>query len=177
MAPPGVAERGVAGSIPHVVQRGVQKGGGLMTVSLINESLIEVIYVSRRLPDMPDDQIVDEIALPSMRRNRQSGITGCLWFDQSYFVQVLEGPGSGVEPLLGRIQADPRHTSVRIVRCRPIAERAFDRFTLRVPRHVSDEAVSLLPVHIFETAVGSELVNDAALNSCVVCLARRPQSV
>lgn len=140
------------------------------------EQLIEVLYVSRRLRSIPDDQVVDEIALPSIRSNRADDITGCLWFDPVHFVQVLEGPREAVESLVAKIQADPRHTAVRVVRCRTILLRTFDRFSLKVLRHLRDDAVAGLPQAVFDTDDGAPVVSEAALDACVASLAISPQA-
>ena len=140
------------------------------------EQLIEVLYVSRRLRSIPDDQLVDEIALPSIRSNRTQDITGCLWFDPVHFVQVLEGPREAVESLVAKIQADPRLTAVRVGRRRKLILRTCERFSLKVLRHFRDDAVAGLPHAVFGTDGGGPVVPETALDACVASLAISPQA-
>lgn len=108
------------------------------------KSLYQIAYVSRRAPGVGDDEVVDEIALPSYRRNRNMDITGCLWFDTAYFVQFLEGPSESVLSTYGRICRDRRHGDVREVVSREIGERAFGRFALQVVRDDAMDPVQQL---------------------------------
>ena len=100
----------------------------------MNSPLHQIAYTSRRSPDVDDDQIVDDIALPAYRKNRVLEITGCLWFDDEYFVQFIEGPRENITALFASILKDARHHDVRELVNRPIADRNFARFALRVVR-------------------------------------------
>lgn len=107
----------------------------------MNETLSQIAYVSRRTPGVDDDQVVDDIALPSYRRNRDLAITGCLWFDKAHFVQFIEGPESSLSSLYRSIQSDPRHFDIRTVANRSIIERAFGRFALQIVRESETDPV------------------------------------
>ena len=101
----------------------------------MNQPLHQIAYTSRRSPDVDDDQIVDDIALPAYRKNRLLEITGCLWFDDDYFVQFIEGPRGNLSKLFTSIMKDARHHDVRELVNRPIVDRHFARFALRVVRN------------------------------------------
>lgn len=75
--------------------------------------------------------IVDEIALPAMRINRSLFITGCLWFDRSRFIQILEGPDQAVTDMYARIMNDARHTEVETLLEDSPEFRQFERFSMR----------------------------------------------
>lgn len=90
--------------------------------------LYEIIYVSRRKPEVTDAHVVDKIVLPSGRTNRRLDITGCLWFDKHRFLQVLEGPQPAVEQIYANIERDTRHTEVELLRRGPLASRSFGRW-------------------------------------------------
>lgn len=92
---------------------------------------IEIVYASHRPARTTDAEVVDGIVLPAMRFNRSVGITGCLWFGPGRFVQVLEGAPGDVEALYQRIQRDPRHEDVRLLRSGPISGRSFARWSMR----------------------------------------------
>lgn len=93
--------------------------------------LNEIIYVSQRRLGLTESQIVDDIVLPSSRTNRNLDITGCLWFNNSKFLQVLEGPKEAVEMIYAKIEADDRHHDVKLICNAPLAERSFSRWGMR----------------------------------------------
>lgn len=95
---------------------------------------IRLAYVSRRAPHLTDDAIVDDIVLPAMAKNRRLEITGCLWFDQRRFLQVLEGPAESVEGVFASIVADSRHTDVDLIRRAPDEQRSFARWAMKPVR-------------------------------------------
>lgn len=88
-----------------------------------------VIYVSRSLVAGLSDAVA-EIVSTSAARNAAAGLTGMLWSDGGYFVQVLEGP---IEPLTAtfvRISADERHTGLDIVVNREVQHRVFGDWSM-----------------------------------------------
>ena len=117
----------------------------------MSTSLHQIAYASIRSPDLGDDQIVDDIALPAYRKNRGLEITGCLWFDDVYFLQFIEGPRQNLEDLYRIILADDRHYDVRELVNRPITERAFARFALQVVKDNKFDPVQRLIALTFNT--------------------------
>lgn len=95
------------------------------------EDLVQLAYVSRREPSLTNREIIDAIVIPGMRRNRALNITGCLWFGDERFLQVLEGDPKEVEGLYDRIRRDKRHFDVQLVSFAPVQQRSFDRFSLK----------------------------------------------
>lgn len=93
--------------------------------------LHEIKYVSRRAPGLSVDTIVNDIVLPSMRDNRAREVTGCLWFDDTRFVQIIEGARATVRDLYETIRRDDRHTDVTTLTDRPIRQRAFSRWGMQ----------------------------------------------
>ena len=94
----------------------------------------QMAYISRRAVGVHDDEIVDEIVLPSIVRNRALGISGCLWFDEKRFFQVLEGDEGSVRSVYRKISIDDRHHDVTLLIDDPIAIRNFPRFSMQVIR-------------------------------------------
>lgn len=93
--------------------------------------LHEIIYASQRSPGLTNAQIVDDIVLPSSRTNRDLDISGCLWFNDHRFLQVLEGPRDAVEQIYTRIEKDTRHHHVNLIGHLDIEERSFNRWGMR----------------------------------------------
>jgi hypothetical protein len=71
------------------------------------------------------EQGVRDILAVARGHNASVGITGALYCDGAYFMQVLEGPRRAVETLFARIQADPRHGDLRIAERGAIGHRSF----------------------------------------------------
>lgn len=103
--------------------------------------LTQLVYVSRRLPSVTDEQVVDGIVFPAMRFNRSRDITGCLWVGKEHFVQVLEGVEEEVESLYKRIERDPRHEHVTLLECAPLRAREYARFAMRLIRGPEHEEI------------------------------------
>jgi hypothetical protein len=92
--------------------------------------LHSLAYVSRSLIPAHSVELLD-IARSSMRNNRMLGLTGALYFDDSQFCQVLEGEQAAVRRLFERIQRDPRHTDVALLREGPVAQRRFENWSMK----------------------------------------------
>jgi len=86
--------------------------------------LCRLIYFSRVSGRVSRADLKDILAR-SRRNNAGVGVTGALCFNNSHFLQVLEGRRLHVNGLFRRILADRRHHEVSIVTFAPIAERLF----------------------------------------------------
>lgn len=96
--------------------------------------LYEVIYLSTRRDGLTDQVVVDDIVLPSGIKNRRLDITGCLWFSNERFLQILEGPREAVEQVYDAIKADDRHYAIATVSTTPVTHRSFSRWGMRALR-------------------------------------------
>jgi hypothetical protein len=74
----------------------------------------------------------DEIMDVAVARNAREGLTGTLVYDQGRFMQWLEGPQEALDRVLDSIRADSRHTGLEVLRARPIRERAFSDWRMRL---------------------------------------------
>ncbi len=95
-------------------------------------TLIELAYKSIRPRHVSEAMVVDGIVLPSIRRNRELNVSGCLWVGPDCFVQLLEGPADAVDSLYERIEVDPRHSDVTLLVRQPIPQRRYKRFGMRL---------------------------------------------
>jgi hypothetical protein len=71
-----------------------------------------------------------EILSVSQRNNSRDGITGFLIFDQTWFVQILEGERKQVTETYNRISRDARHSGTAIVNVRDVPARLFPNWTM-----------------------------------------------
>lgn len=117
------------------------------------EKLFHIAYVSRRGERVTDDEIVDKIVLPSMLRNRRLDLSGCIWFDSNFFLQVLEGVKKDLLGVYERIENDRRHHSIRVFSAQKIERRDFERFSMRL---IGSKAPSAVHAIISRYEAGSE---------------------
>ncbi len=89
--------------------------------------LIELIYQSVTDGEM-SKQTMQDIINEARQKNPNRNITGCLYYKNRTFLQLLEGEKSEVESLFAKIQKDPRHFNPKIVWQGEIGERSFAKF-------------------------------------------------
>lgn len=110
--------------------------------------LHQLTYSSKRVDGLTDSEIVDDIVLPSLSRNRANDITGCLWFDRERFVQILEGDPNRIHALFDVIRTDDRHHGVEVLASHPIDRRSFLRFHMRTISNGTPESLA----HLFKVS-------------------------
>ena len=97
----------------------------------MSHDLHRLVYYSRnRVPGADAAGEVRSILGASRRNNGRAGVTGALVFNAGCFGQVLEGPRRAIEATFERIQRDARHGDVSLLDFRPVAERAFDNWSM-----------------------------------------------
>src|SRR5680860_1417203 len=86
--------------------------------------MLELVYNSNSITDLEEDDLL-AIQNISGDTNSKIGITGCLFYDKSEFVGIMEGKVENVEQLFLKIESDNRHGDISILAKGPIAERQF----------------------------------------------------
>lgn len=64
------------------------------------------------------------------QHNARHDITGILTLHGGRYAQVLEGPEAALRALITRIEADPRHHSVRVISDGPISKRRYANWSM-----------------------------------------------
>lgn len=72
----------------------------------------QLIYTSRSLKDISLD-FVESILVSADHFNSAHQITGLLLYNQTVFIQFLEGPADNMGHVLDRIFSDPRHDEAK----------------------------------------------------------------
>lgn len=88
-----------------------------------------IIYLSWATTPFSDTQLQELLAV-SRTRNALLGVTGILFYGNERFMQVLEGEEAAVRDLYARIQRDPHHDNILTYIDKPIANRAFARWSM-----------------------------------------------
>jgi len=94
------------------------------------------------LTGLPNRALMRErIANEFSEKNRASGISGCLVYQDGCFMQMLEGTGAALYALMDRIRADSRHHDLRIVIEGPARRRMFPDWGMAVRDLDNDTAL------------------------------------
>ncbi len=88
--------------------------------------LRRLIYASRFTgPAQNFDEVLRAIIAKSIQNNRLDDVTGFLVASEGRFLQLLEGPGKGVDAIYDRIAGDPRHADLTLIYSGPAERRLF----------------------------------------------------
>ena len=71
-----------------------------------------------------------ELLTQSRENNTLAGITGLLLYKEGKFLQVLEGDDLLVRKLISKIEKDPRHAEVEVLRWEILKERRFPAWSM-----------------------------------------------
>lgn len=75
--------------------------------------------------------------------NQKLGLSGVLFYENQHFGQILEGPRAEVEKIWEKIQQDPRHHHVRLLKIEDIKERSFSAWSMRF--FLAKEIIAKMP--------------------------------
>ena len=89
----------------------------------------QLTYRSRASEGITTEDIID-ILRKSQSKNAAEEITGCLVFNEGYFVQLLEGEKDTVKKRLDVIELDKRHDTIDILSEGESPERLFEDWTM-----------------------------------------------
>jgi Sensors of blue-light using FAD len=98
--------------------------------------LIQLIYISRSTFGASKsfngiDPSVGRILLKSRTSNQKNGLVGVLYFGDGCFFQCLEGSEESVDALYAKLQADSRHTDLKLLSRKPIAALSFEEWAMK----------------------------------------------
>jgi hypothetical protein len=91
--------------------------------------ITQLIYASR--PFGYDDLDLLTILSSARRNNVRDGITGALICREDLYMQLLEGREAQVQAAYRRIEADSRHTEVRLLCSDEMETRLFPQWAMR----------------------------------------------
>lgn len=94
-------------------------------------SINQLVYISQAVRKMsPVD--LSEIQETAKTNNGSLDVTGSLFYNGGWFLQVLEGPASTLEKLYKKIELDPRHKNSRILYNERANFRTFPRWNMNM---------------------------------------------
>ena len=104
--------------------------------------LISVSYISKATQDMGVLALM-RLTDQAAQLNQKLGLTGVLFYENQHFGQILEGPRAEVTKMWERIQRDPRHHQVRLLKMEEIGERSFTAWSMRF--FLAKEIIAKMP--------------------------------
>lgn len=91
--------------------------------------LYELIYRSQADANVSDDDLIN-ILSKARSNNSSRNITGCLLYNDHYFVQILEGEFKALNELFEKIKQDRRHHNVVLLHMQEIESWAYPDWTM-----------------------------------------------
>lgn len=91
----------------------------------------QIVYISQAVRKMSSDDL-SAIHNTAKTNNAPLDVTGSLFYNGGWFLQVLEGPASTLEKLYKKIELDPRHKNSRILYNEPANFRTFPRWNMNM---------------------------------------------
>ncbi|MGM0551957.1 MAG: BLUF domain-containing protein [Bacteroidota bacterium] len=86
--------------------------------------LIHIVYVSFSSKPLSNQEL-NELLTTIRKKNSANEITGLLLYNNSTFIQVIEGAEETLHRVFEKIRKDVRHTNVVILMEEPIQQRTF----------------------------------------------------
>jgi hypothetical protein len=94
-------------------------------------SINQLIYISQATRKMSSEDLLDILKI-AKEKNQKIDVTGSLFYNGGWFLQVLEGPLSTLNTLYKKIEKDPRHKNSRILYNEPASFRTFTRWSMNM---------------------------------------------
>jgi len=101
-------------------------------------SLYRLAYMSEIKGKINKDDL-RQILSSSVTNNTRDGVTGALLFNQSTFLQILEGRRPTINKTYRRITQDGRHRPAELIGLEPAKERLFSKWSMAL---INDEQIT-----------------------------------
>jgi hypothetical protein len=105
--------------------------------------MIRITYLSQATSTLAPDALL-ALVTQCHRNNPGRGLTGMLLFGNGTFLQSLEGEDAVVDALITKIESDPRHTGMKILRRETISVRQYADWSMGFEQ-VTDETLAAIP--------------------------------
>ncbi|MBB3225060.1 BLUF domain-containing protein [Pseudoduganella umbonata] len=94
-------------------------------------SINQLVYISQAVRKMSAEDL-HAILHTAKSNNQHIDVTGSLFYNGGWFMQVLEGPLETLNALYKKIEKDPRHKNSRILYNEPAKFRTFTRWSMNM---------------------------------------------
>lgn len=103
----------------------------MSTMKDIKMSINQLVYISQAVRKMSPADLAS-IQEKAKSNNAPLDVTGSLFYNGGWFLQVLEGPASTLDKLYNKIELDPRHKNSRVLYNEPAPYRTFPRWSMNM---------------------------------------------
>ncbi|MGJ9416559.1 BLUF domain-containing protein [Massilia sp. CMS3.1] len=94
-------------------------------------SINQLVYISQAVRKMSAEDL-QAIHAKARANNELIDVTGSLFYNGGWFLQVLEGPAATLSKLYDKIDLDPRHKNSRVLYNEPATFRTFSRWNMNM---------------------------------------------
>lgn len=94
-------------------------------------SINQLVYISQATRKMSPEDLA-AIQNKAKTNNAPLDVTGSLFYNGGWFLQVLEGPETTLEKLYQKIELDSRHKNSRVLYNEPAKFRTFPRWNMNM---------------------------------------------
>jgi hypothetical protein len=94
-------------------------------------SLHQLVYLSQATRKLSKEEL-SALWKQAKANNAAIDVTGSLFYNGGWFMQVLEGPAPTLDVLYDKIANDARHRDIRLLYNEPAAFRTFVRWTMNM---------------------------------------------
>lgn len=94
-------------------------------------SINQLVYISQAVRKMSMEDL-NSIHKVAKTNNEPIDVTGSLFYNGGWFLQILEGPISTLNTLYRKIEKDTRHKNSRILYNEPAKFRTFPRWNMNM---------------------------------------------
>lgn len=125
---------------------------------------------------------LDLLVAKARARNRSLGVTGMLLFEDSSFVQTIEGPPAALSTLWASIQRDARHNQIEVLSEHMVASRLFSKWNMLLDGRFDDLPREASRATLAPPAVADHLerlvelalnADDLAINALIASFAEQ----
>ena len=125
-------------------------------------SINQLVYISQAVRKMSAEDL-HAIHAKARANNELIDVTGSLFYNGGWFLQVLEGPAATLSKLYDKIELDPRHKNSRVLYNEPAKFRTFSRWNMNMTNledRQADKYDEL--VEVIEAAQGNRKIGAAS---------------
>ena len=92
---------------------------------------IKLVYLSEAKESLSAKDL-HQLVVKAQKKNKEANITGCLFYDGTYFFQYLEGPYPNVISLLSSLKKDKRHQILELTSVSAENKRIFPDWDMKM---------------------------------------------
>lgn len=93
-------------------------------------SIVQLLYCSKARAEITEDEIAAILAI-SRKNNANKAITGALFNNRRFFIQLIEGKYRDINDLFQKVIMDDRHQKITLLLYRPSQQRMFKDWSMK----------------------------------------------